>query len=211
VKVHAAQQWVVAIKFGLHETRISQIVKKIHRWIAAGGNPTDPQLRDHVARERVTRAMQRMRLVRAVEVATHAVNVESRPLKVTRRRYVGGTEVWSEETSTPQPDVSLPAVRLLLKATQALEEFDRQEQPPETSPPTEQDLLPAIYNLLCTWRLQAEADGRLQSTQSPANLVASVLNQLLGTNLTHDQSTAEFILSATPTPPLATTNDTPTG
>jgi hypothetical protein len=208
VKIQRAEQWAVAAKFNLHDSRVSQIIKKVTRWIAAGGSPIDPELRDHLDRQRVSRAIQRLRLVRAVELATFAVESETRPLKKTRRRWVGGAEVWCEETSIPQPEVSLAAVRLLLKAVTDLQDFDREDaaaadQPPSAGTPT--DLLPAVINLLCTWRVQAEADGRVEPTQNIAAFVTSLLNNLLGTTLTRSASKepahSPLKLSAAPSHP----------
>jgi hypothetical protein len=211
VKIQRAEHWAVAAKFNLHDSRVSQIIKKVNRWIAAGGSPTDPQLRDHVARQRVSRAVQRLRLVRAIELATYAVESEARPLKKTRRRWVGGTEVWCDETSYPQPEVSLSAVRLLLKATQALQDFENDDEPspPDESPPSDAqpELLPAVFNLLCTWRTHAEADGRVQAVENVAQLVANLLNNLLGTTLTRNVSErlapSPLNLSAGPVLPLS--------
>jgi hypothetical protein len=213
VKIQRAEQWAVAAKFNLHDSRVSQIIKKVHCWIAAGGSPADPQLRDHMARHRVARAHQRLRLLRAVEVATHAVEAETHPLKKTRRRWVGGTEVWCEETSVPQPDVSLSAVRLLLKAIESLQNFETDEDRASTDTPpssdAQADLLPAVFNLLCTWRAAAEADGRVQPASDIPHLIADLLNNLLAATLTRNVSEgleqSSLNLSANPIQPLGAT------
>ena len=59
-------QWAVAVDLQLHYSRVSQIVKKVEQWLAAGGSPTDPEIRDHVARRRLSHANHKLRVVRAI-------------------------------------------------------------------------------------------------------------------------------------------------
>src|SRR5438128_888997 len=70
VKIWRDPQWAVAVDLQLHYSRVSQIVKKVEQWLLAGGSPTDPEIRDHVARRRLSRADHKLRLQRAVELAT---------------------------------------------------------------------------------------------------------------------------------------------
>src|SRR2546425_1156855 len=73
VKIWRDPQWAVAVDLQLHYTRVSQIVKKVEQWLLAGGSSTDPEIRDHVARRRLSRADHKLRLQRAVELATAAM------------------------------------------------------------------------------------------------------------------------------------------
>src|SRR3954471_16385215 len=120
VRIWRDPQWAVAVDLQLHYSRVSQIVKKVEQWLLAGGSPTDPEIRDHVARRRLSRADHKLRLQRAVELATAAMEAEPQPQTTTRRRTVQGTEVWREETTREPPAVNLAAVRLLVRATEAL-------------------------------------------------------------------------------------------
>src|SRR5688572_18323255 len=92
VKIMGYEQYEVAVDLELHYSRVSQIVKRVTRWLAAGGDPLDPIIRDHVARSRLAQANLKLRLTRAVESATRALEVHP-PLNTTRRRFHGTTEV----------------------------------------------------------------------------------------------------------------------
>ena len=184
VKIWRDPQWAVAVEMQLHYSRVSQIVKKVEQWLLAGGSPTDPEIRDHVARRRLSRADHKLRLQRAVELATTAMEIKPEPQTTTRRRTVQGTEVWREETTRDPQPVNLAAVRLLVRATEVLHKLEEQEEHRATEEPLpEHDLLPAVFELLCRWRMRAEADGRLPATSDATALVASALNGLLGTQL----------------------------
>jgi hypothetical protein len=184
VKIQRREQVSVAWQYEIDASRVSQIVKNVRRWLAAGGAPTDPELRDHVSRQRFARATHKLRLTRAVELATYAMETEPRRLKTTRTRSVGGTVIWTEETTREQPEVDLAAVRLLIRSTEALQALeDQDELNAEAAPPQEQDLLPAIFDFLCRLRARAEADGRLQASSDINSTVATALNTLLGTEI----------------------------
>jgi hypothetical protein len=90
VKIQLREQWEVAHDLNLHYSRVSQIVKRVGRWLAAGGSPTDPELRDYAARQRLSRATHKLRLERAVELASCAMEANPPPLRTKRRRVVGG-------------------------------------------------------------------------------------------------------------------------
>ena len=72
VKVRGHQQWEVAQDYGLHYSRVSQILKKVALWFIIGGSPTDPELRDLAARQRISRATHRLRLNWALPVTRNA-------------------------------------------------------------------------------------------------------------------------------------------
>ena len=74
VKIWRDPQWAVAVDLQLHYSRVSQIVKKVEQWLLAGGSPTDPEIRDHVARRRLSRADHKLRLQRAAWNLTRKSN-----------------------------------------------------------------------------------------------------------------------------------------
>src|SRR6188768_711983 len=73
VKIKGREQWEVAQEHELHYSRVSQIVKRVERWLAAGGDPLDPQIRDHAARKQLALGMHKLRLARAAEIASMAL------------------------------------------------------------------------------------------------------------------------------------------
>jgi len=207
VKISRIPQFEVAHEYGLHYSRVSQIVKDVHLWLIAGGQPTDPDLRDHAARQRLSRAAHQLRLLRCLELATDAMEADPIPLETTKRRLVYGREMWCEETKRDQPQRRLAAIRVVLRTTEALHKLEREgEAPAEPQPATDQDLLPAIFELLCNLRIRAAAEGRIKNTpdgritntaagrledaQGVTALVASTINNLLGTNLQPPQPIA---------------------
>src|SRR5204862_4365752 len=109
--------WSIAVDHKLHYTRISQIVKKVRRWLAAGGAPIDPELREHAARQRMSQATHKLRLERIVERLTAAMEDREPPPRLVRRRVVGSQEIWREEADPKICGWNLPAIRRLLRAT----------------------------------------------------------------------------------------------
>ena len=182
VKIQLQEQWVVAQDLNLHYSRVSQIVKRVGRWLAAGGSPTDPALRDHAARQRLSRATLRLRVERALELATHAMESNPQPQTTTRRRLVGGAEVWREEVDRHQPAVNLSAVRLLLRATDSLRAWEGQGGL-EDEPLTEQGLIQMVFDLLCQLRKRAEQEGRIGPCANIRTCFAAALNMLIGSDL----------------------------
>ena len=180
VKIQGFQQWEVAQDQQLHYSRVSQVIKRVERWLAAGGDPIDPQIRDYAARQRLALGTCKMRLARGIEIASMALEF-NQPVQTTRRRMHGPTEVWREETSREIPKVNLPALRLLVDATQALHQLEQQEESTPTPPPaSDRELLRAVFDLLCTWRACAEAQGTLATTPNIPALISESLTNLLG-------------------------------
>jgi hypothetical protein len=213
VKIQRIPQFEVAVDNDLHYSRVSQIVKDVHHWLIAGGQPTDPELKDHAARQRLSRAAHQLRLTRCLELATDYM--ESRPLQreSTKRRLVHGQEQWREETKRdPLHETRLATIRLVLRTSEALHKLE-QTEPKATAPvpAADQDLLPAIFDLFSTWRTRAQEQGRLPAAADVTALVASTLNSLLGTDLQGQESDLrgrESIAQTTsPSPRTATAID----
>jgi hypothetical protein len=181
VKIKGKEQWEVAHDHQLHYSRVSQIIKRVTRWLASGGEPSDPLIRDYAARQRLSKATLKLRLARATEIASVALEFNF-PVKTTRRRFQGLTEVWRDETSREIPHVNLPALRLLLDATQALQRLEDAPSADDSQPPADDEVLRLVFDLLCGLRARAEANGRLAPAQSARALVAQSLATLLGTD-----------------------------
>src|SRR5262245_2530290 len=188
VKITGYQQWEVAQEMGLHKSRVSQIVVRVARWLAAGGQATDPLIREHAARNRLSRGNLKLRLNRAIEIATSALEFNL-PVKTTRRRIQGVTEVWREETSRDVPGVNHSALRLLVTATKSLQQLEQDDTSPQrergtsdsTTPhPSDEELLRTIFDFLCGCRYRAESLGRLPPSENIPALVAQTLAPLLG-------------------------------
>jgi hypothetical protein len=201
-QIEGQRQWQVAQDRGLDPSRVSQIVKQVERWLAAGGCPTDPAVREHADRQRLSRARHKLRLTRAIERAAWAMEAPPYPVTTTRRRWVGDTEVWREETTRESPSVNLPAVRLLLRATDALHKLESQSELDEPEQPTSEPYsLPAVVDYLCRQRERAELAGWASPSSDRESIrftVADTLDALLGTNLT---GTRPLPLPFPPPPP----------
>jgi hypothetical protein len=194
VKIHLVEQYLVAQEQNLHYTRVSQIIKRVARWLAAGGSPTDPALRDYAARQRLSRSTLRLRLERAVELATHAMEWNP-PQTTTRKRIVGGAEIWREVVNRDQPAVNLSAVRLLLRATESLQAWEGQGGQ-EEQPLSEQGLIQMVFELLCQLRERAEQQGRVDPSADNRTCVATALNTLINADLPTSMSKQAILHSA---------------
>jgi hypothetical protein len=178
VKIQGFLQWEVAQDHELHYSRVAQIIKRVERWLASGGDPIDPQIRDHAARQRLAKGMHKLRLARGIEIASMALEF-NQPVTTTRRRVQGSTELWREETSREVPKVNLGALRLLVDATQALHQVELQEQS-AAAQSTDRELLCMVFDLLCTWRARAEAQDTVRRVTDIPALVSECLFKLLG-------------------------------
>jgi hypothetical protein len=177
----------VGMNFEISSSRVCQIVAKVRRWLAEGGVPADRTIRDHLALQKLARSANRMRLCRVIEQATLAIEQQLPSQKTIRSRYHGTTEVWRDETSKFPEAVNLPALRLLLRAVDRLDDFDKTtpEPPPQAAEPSasREQLLASVFEFLCRWRLQEEHDGHLPHADDVGALVAANLSQLLGIGL----------------------------
>lgn len=126
VKMFGRRQCRVACDFQLHFSRVSQIVRQVDRWLAAGGKPADPELCAFLARREQQLAIQRERLVQCLELATRALESHQSELKTIRRRYVNGKLVHYSETSRQQPTSALSIMSVLIKASAELQKLDEQ-------------------------------------------------------------------------------------
>jgi hypothetical protein len=181
VNIKRHPQYEVAVDFQLKYSRISQIVKRVGQWLAAGGDPIDPQIKDHIGRQHLAHSSHKLRLARAIELATAAMEAEPTPVTTTRKRTIHGSEIWREETTRDAPYINLNAVRLLVRATEALNKLNNQDETePEPCPATEQNLFPAVHSLLCRWRAEAVASGRVPPVPDIPTLTTTLLNTFLG-------------------------------
>ncbi|HEY2411451.1 MAG TPA: hypothetical protein VGI40_04380 [Pirellulaceae bacterium] len=188
-------QLAIAAHYDLGQPRISQIVNNVRDWLAAGGSPEDPAIRDHFAQQKLTRATQKIRLLRIIDMATYAMENRLQSQVKTKHRYQGTTEVWHEEVRHLAPEVNLPAMRLLLRAVKTLDDLETKADP--TSPPkisaqlSPDELLHSVFEFLCQWRTRAEAAGHLSQSADIPQLIANGLRSLIGVNIapTHPSHT----------------------
>src|SRR6476620_1713682 len=153
VKIQLREQWEVAQDHHIDASRVSQIIKRVNRWLAAGGDPADPILRHHAAQQRLNTGMLKLRLARAVELASYALEFPQ-PAVTTKKRYHGITEVWREEITHDAPKLSLPALRTLLDASQAIQKLDDGHKATKSPEPLSDDeVLRLIIDLLLGLRL----------------------------------------------------------
>jgi hypothetical protein len=183
-------QCAIAQMYQINQSRISQIVGKVRRWLAAGGSPADPAIRDHLAQEQLAKATKRLRLMRIIEKATYASEARLESQVTTKSRYHGLSEVWREETRVKSPEVNLPALKLLLRAVKELDDLESRQEEPSPSPAspqlTEEQLLHSVYQLLCRWRSRAEAAGNVTASVDVPAFIADTLTTILGITFNPD-------------------------
>jgi hypothetical protein len=178
VKIQLREQWEVAQDHQIDASRVSQIITRVNRWLAAGGDPADPILRDHAAQQRLNTGMLKLRLARAVELASYALEFPQ-PAVTTKTRYHGPTEFWREETTRDAPKLSLPALRTLLDASQAIQKLDIGDKAPQPSQPSDDEVLHLVSDLLLGLRHRAESQGRLPPAQDHRAAISQTLSTLL--------------------------------
>lgn len=179
----------IAMNLNISRARVAQVVKRVKRWLAAGGSPSDPEIREHLAQENLSHATKRIRLLRIIDRANYAAEHQLPSQKTTKTRYHGTTAVWHEETAVLAPAVNLPALRLLLNAVKTLDELETRDSPVRQSLAgrgspdpalTEDQLLLSVFELLCRWRTKAEAAGHLPRVTNLRQLIAENLHALIG-------------------------------
>jgi hypothetical protein len=179
VKIQFREQWEVAYDHQIDRSRVSQIIKRVDRWLAAGGDPADPTLRDHAAQQRLDGGMLKLRLSRAVELASRALEYQE-PVVTTKKRFQGSTEVWREETSREVPMLNLSALRTLLSASSALQKINACPKPSASSQPySDDEILRVVFDLLLGLRHRAESQGRLPPNQNHSAVISEILSALL--------------------------------
>ncbi|HEY2416196.1 MAG TPA: hypothetical protein VGI40_28405 [Pirellulaceae bacterium] len=180
VKIQLREQWEVAYDHQIDRSRVSQIIKRVDRWLAAGGDPADPVLRDHAAQQRLDSGMLKLRLARAVELASRALEFQE-PIVTTKKRFQGSTEVWREETARDVPKISLSALRTLLDASSALQKLNECQKPPTSSQPySDDEILRVVFDLLLGLRHRAESQGHIPPNQNHRTTISQTLSTLLG-------------------------------
>jgi hypothetical protein len=133
-----------------------------------------------------------------------------------------GSEVWREEVDRDQPAYNLSAIRLLLRVTDSLREWEGQGGE-EKEPPSDQDMLQMVFEMLCRWRQRAEKEGRIGPCGDIPGCVAAALNMLLRAELptrlskeamlnsiSNENAQVALNLSAPPTSCKPGTNDAAT-
>jgi hypothetical protein len=152
----------VARVFGLHRTRIVQIVKRLCLELA-NAPPDDPEIKDHLARQRLEQNLQKMRLEFVLEETAKALRQEPRHLEIKRvggRNRDGKEEQWEEVTTRQQP-VNVQLLKTFLRTSEALRSL-REELAVEAPQKklTDTELFEAINAIFENWlgRMQFEAD-----------------------------------------------------
>ena len=171
----------LAAEYGIHYTRISQIVRNVECWLAAGGSPTQPKFKNVLIQRRLKNSIHKLRLLRAVKLAAAALEAPPQPATKTRRRIVAGEEVWREETHAAAAPVNLYALQNYVLAAKALADFEQTQEkdptPDEFLPPK---TLQELVSALCRFRNDAVAAGLVANTYDPRGFVIATLQHLLG-------------------------------
>ena len=136
VKIQGFLQWEVAQDHQLHYSRVAQIIKRVERWLAAGGDPLDPQIRDHAARQRLALGMHKLRLARGIEVASMALEFKQ-PVTTTRRRVQGvfRTLARRNHPRNHKPSISPPSASWSMPRRPSTSLSSTTNPPPHRPPP----------------------------------------------------------------------------
>jgi len=196
VVVNCEKQCDVAEDLKISSGRVSQHVRRVRQWLAAG-SPGDPE----------TTAQQQQRLDRAVAKARHEAILafamsELRRLAAIHRHATTRIEEKEGENTkvvTTYRDQAL-SVQHLKVAQRAVIELAKLAEldplpPPRPVMPSDHDLFRAVRDVLCDWRQRAEHLGHVPQSNWE-ELVGAVIAAVIGRNrdpLPLDEPAREFI------------------
>src|SRR5262245_28769673 len=197
VVIHCQKQCDVAADLGVSPSRVSHIVARVRRWLAAGGQG-DPETLSHLEQQRLERSLARARHEALYELSLRAATggaSASRPARASRPRTTkpcrvgparaasAGPPKASSPTLNPELDTSNSAhspppinVQLLKTAQrsaielQKLAELDPLPEP-AAEKPTDYELFSALYDLLCDRRRHAESQGYVMPSKEVCHFI----------------------------------------
>jgi hypothetical protein len=148
----------VAGKFGLHRSRVTQICHNVRRYLAQA-TADDPNIENHLARQRLDAELEKLRYEFALEAAADAIRRE-RPTLVTNRagarRKNDQEEGWNE---TVNRDVtpSMQPLKIFVRVTRELGKLNQRsiQANPVGQNLTQCQMFQAISDLLHEWSIHA--------------------------------------------------------
>jgi len=144
-----------ARRYGLRRSRVTQIVQRIRRELAEVRGD-DAEIENHLAQQRLQRALEKLRLEYALEATAKALHRDPRKLVTSRtgsRDKEGRKEDWNEVITRDKP-ANLQLVKTFLRVTHDLGRLNEREIAgnPIGQNLTQERLFQAIVSLLDEWR-----------------------------------------------------------
>jgi hypothetical protein len=151
----------VAHRFKLRRSRVSQIVKQV-RLNLAGVGGDDPEIENHLARQKLQRGLEKLRLEYALEATAEVMRREERSLMTKRsgsRDKDGRKEDWHEVITHDKP-ANLQAIKTFLRVTQELGKQNEREIAGNLAGAnlTQFELFQRIADVLSNWHESEKAD-----------------------------------------------------
>ena len=216
VVVHCQRQYEVGADLKLTPSRVSQIVNRVRRWLAAGSQG-DPETLAALERRRLELALAQARheaiyerLIREADrQAAHPQQTTVRTeMKASGRRQPPGdsatedAEVTKVITTVRDQPLDVQLLKAAQRSAIELERLAEREPipaPRSSAMPSDNELFLAIYDILCDWRRRAEHAGKVtKSCNVPAfiqHLLAAALRRDHGHGLAHDPAVREAVRS----------------
>src|SRR5436190_12801803 len=146
----------VATSFGIDRSRVTQIMKQV-RMALAQATPDDPEIQNHLARQRYDRALEKLRYQFALDHAAQAISKETRTLATNRagsRTKGGKKERWSEAITRDKP-ANVQLVKTFVRIAHDLGQLNDREMaanPIQAENLTNLQFFRVLSEVLSNWR-----------------------------------------------------------
>src|SRR5262245_22478804 len=158
----------IARRFGIRRSRVTQIVSELKRSFAEAA-PDDPEIKNHLAQQRLDQALEKMRFEYVLETTAKVLRDPPRCL-TTHRHGQRGTgdkkEDWEEHISREQ-GLNVQVIKAFLRATEGLRNLSQRTlaAPPEGNRLTNDELLYAIHDVLEEFLIRVQFDEERPSSE----------------------------------------------
>jgi hypothetical protein len=128
VEIEKVTHEEAAQRFGLHRSRVTQVVKRV-RLFLAGARADDEQIESHLARQRLERNLEKLRLECALDAAAEAMRRDTPRLVTNRagcREKEGHKEGWSE-TIIRDKSPNVQVIKTFLRVAHDLGQLNERE------------------------------------------------------------------------------------
>ena len=171
------RQTDLAAKYGLTQCRISQIIRRVEKWLHATFD-FRPSTFDHSARQALERRLQHDR---ASAVAREAMrHFKDQQKSITHKSGTRADKQIDETTERLLPP-NLQCLKVVLQANAQLSRLDKQLAEEQSQPPKgDNQSRKEIENWLTKRLLEAEQSGKVEPVYNPRFLVERTLSALLG-------------------------------
>lgn len=178
----------VAAEFGVTQSRVSQICKRVAAW-RARARPRETGELSRREQAQLDRYLDRLRLEETFKLSMREFHKSSQPLVTVRERVKGG-EVEFIETTTRQRAANVQCLKTAMKSQEQLGKLSERELPVDSAEDSGKDLEWFKLQDLLKWaRLRVENEGRVKPCGDPDALAAHALGIVFGEDVQFEPRT----------------------